>query len=138
VKRHLIEDDELESEPYVMSLRMGSHHSTTTNNDPWSYFKVISEIYNVRQTIEDSVVGLYPGGRNWLPTLMMGLVGGANVIRVGIEDAYWMYPHKDELIQKNSEVVEMAVEIAETLGREVITDPDRAREFLGMEYTSPR
>jgi len=138
IKHHLVEDDELENEPYVMSLRMGAHHSTTTNNDPWSHFKVISEIYNVRQTIEDSVVGLYPGGRNWLPTLMMGLIAGANVVRVGIEDAYWMYPHKDELIEKNSEVVETAVDIAETLGREVITDPDRAREFLGMEYTSPR
>ncbi|WP_135824219.1 BKACE family enzyme [Halorussus ruber] len=138
IKHHLIDEDETVWEPHVLCIRAGAHDSLTTENDPWSYFKVISEIYNVRQTIDNSVVGLYPGGRNWLPMLMMGLVAGANVIRVGIEDAYWRYPHKDELIRKNSEVVEMAVELAEMLGREVITDPERAREYLGMEYTSPR
>lgn len=138
IRHHLLAEDELTWDPYVLNLRMGAHHSTTTNNDPWSYFKVISELYNVRQTVEDSIVGLYPGGRNWLPTLLLGLMAGANVVRVGIEDAYWKYPHRDDLVRKNSEVVEMTVELAEMLGREVITDFDRAREFLGMKYTSPR
>lgn len=138
VKQYLIDRGELNWDPYVLSLRVGSHHSQTTTNDPWSYFKVLSEIYDVRQTVEDSIIGLYPGGRNWLPMLVMGLLAGANVIRVGIEDAYWKYPHKDELVQKNSEIVEMVVELAEMLGREVITDPERARQFLGMKYTSPR
>jgi hypothetical protein len=32
----------------------------------------------------------------------------------------------------------MAVDIAESLGREVVTDPDRARDILGMKYMSPR
>ncbi|USZ67525.1 3-keto-5-aminohexanoate cleavage protein [Halorussus salilacus] len=138
VKRHLIDENEAVWDPFVLCIRAGSHHSMTTTNDPWSYFKVISQLYDVRQTVENSIVGLYPGGRNWLPMLAVGLLAGANVVRVGIEDAYWRYPHGDELIEKNSEVVELTVELAEMLGREVITDPERAREFLGMEYTSPR
>lgn len=138
LKYHVFDRNEAVWDPFVLCIRAGAHDSLTTGNDPWSYFKVLSELYDVRQTVENSVVGLYPGGRNWLPILAMGLIAGANVVRVGIEDAYWKYPHSDELIEKNSEVVEMAVELAETLGREVVTDPERARELLGMEYTSPR
>jgi uncharacterized protein (DUF849 family) len=86
----------------------------------------------------DHIIGCYPGGRNWLAIYVMGLLSGANLFRIGIEDKYWKYPHKDDIISSNTEVIEMAVQIAEDLGREVITDGDEAREILGMKYTSPR
>ncbi|SIR27220.1 Uncharacterized conserved protein, DUF849 family [Haladaptatus litoreus] len=138
LKHRLFDKEDLNEESHLLNLYLGAHHSQTTNNDPWSYLNVISSIYNTRETVDDSIVGVNPGGRNWLPTLILGLLAGANVVRVGIEDAYWKYPHRDEVIQKNSEVIELAVEFAEMLSRRVITDPDEAREFLGMEYTSPR
>jgi len=61
---------------------------------------------------------------------------GTQLVRVGIEDCYWVYPHKDEIIKKNSDMVTLARDIAERLGRRVVTDPTEARAILGMKLTS--
>ena len=66
----------------------------------------------------------------------MGIMMGADIVRVGIEDCYWMYPHKDELIKKNSDVVKMTAELADIFGRRVVTDAAEARKILGMKLTS--
>jgi uncharacterized protein (DUF849 family) len=58
---------------------------------------------------------------------------GAELVRVGIEDCYWMWPHRNDLIKKNSDTVKIAVEIAGILNRRVVTDPKEARSILGME-----
>jgi uncharacterized protein (DUF849 family) len=136
LKQHLINSGDASWEPFIMNIHAGKHHSHAIHQDPWSYLNVLSSIKTVEETVENSIVGVYPGGRNWLPILVHALTYGVSLIRVGIEDAYWKYPHRDEVIQKNSDVIELAVELAESLGREVITDPDRAREYLGLKYTS--
>jgi uncharacterized protein (DUF849 family) len=89
----------------------------------------------VQSTEPESIVGVYPGGRNWLPILTLGLLLGAQLVRVGIEDCYWVYPHRNEIIRKNSDVVEMAVQIATLLGRRVVRDADEARSILGIVRT---
>jgi uncharacterized protein (DUF849 family) len=66
----------------------------------------------------------------------MGIMAGVDVIRVGIEDCYWLYPHKDEIIKKNSDVVKMTVDMATILGRRVVTDANEARKILGIKLTS--
>jgi uncharacterized protein (DUF849 family) len=90
----------------------------------------------IKENIPESIIGIYPGGRNWLPMVTMGIIMGADIIRVGVEDCYWMYPHKDELIKKNSDVVKMTVEPANIHGRRVVTDAEEARKILGMKLTS--
>lgn len=122
--------------PYVLNLNLGKHHSHSIHKDPWSYLQLITNVNMVKETVPESIIGVYPGGRNWLPMLVMGIMMGADIVRVGIEDCYWMYPHKDELIKKNSDTVKLAVEVANILGREVVTDPDKARKILGMKLTS--
>jgi len=87
-------------------------------------------------TAPQSIVGVYPGGRNRLPILTLGLLLGSQLVRVGIEDTYWVYPHKDEIIEKNSDMVKLAVDLARCLGRRVVTDADEARKILGMKLTS--
>lgn len=66
----------------------------------------------------------------------MAILLGADVIRVGIEDCYWMYPHRNDIIKSHVEVVKMFVELARTLGRRAVTDVDEAREILGIKLTS--
>lgn len=122
--------------PYVFNLHLGKHHSHAIHADPWAHLQLITNFNIVKQTAPDSVIGVYPGGRNWLPTLTMGLLLGAQLVRVGVEDCYWLYPHKDELIRKNSDVVKMAVDLCNILGRRVVTDAKEAREILGMKLTS--
>lgn len=139
-KKHLFDTGEFDPQqgPAIMNVNAGKHHSHAVQNNPWSFLQVIAAKHNVEATFDEAIVNVYPGGRNWLAVYTMGLLLGGVVFRIGIEDAYWKYPHRDELIQKNSEAVELAVEIAEALGREVLTDPDEARDYLGIEYTSPR
>ncbi|MFB6353328.1 MAG: 3-keto-5-aminohexanoate cleavage protein [Halobacteriales archaeon] len=140
LKKHLFDTGEVDPDdaPHIMNVNAGKHHSHAVQNNPWSFLQVITAKHNVEATFDDAIVNVYPGVRNWLAVYTMGLLLGGVVFRIGVEDAYWKYPHKDELIQKNAEAVELAVEIAEALGREVITDFDRARDYLGIEYTSPR
>jgi uncharacterized protein (DUF849 family) len=61
---------------------------------------------------------------------------GAQIVRVGIEDCYWVYPHKDEIIKKNSDMVKLTADIANLLGRRVVTDATEARKIMGMKMTS--
>jgi 3-keto-5-aminohexanoate cleavage enzyme len=55
------------------------------------------------------------------------LLGGH--VRVGFEDN--VYRKKGVLLSSNAEMVEIAADLAERLGRSVAT-PDEAREILGI------
>lgn len=122
--------------PYVFNLHLGKHHSHTISMDPWSFMQLITNYNIVSETAPESIIGVYPGGRNWLPILVMGLLLGTQLVRVGIEDTYWIYPHKDEIIKKNSDMVKLAVDIANSLGRRVVTNANEARDILGIQLTS--
>ncbi len=136
LKQNVLDTNISKWKPFVFNLHLGKHHSHAIHADPWAHLQLIANYNMVQQTAPDSVIGVYPGGRNWLPVLTMGLLLGAQLIRVGIEDCYWVHPHKDEVIRKNSDVVKMAVDLCNILGRRVVTDPKEAREILGMKLTS--
>ncbi|MDO8595972.1 MAG: 3-keto-5-aminohexanoate cleavage protein [Sulfuricaulis sp.] len=122
--------------PYVFNLHMGKHDSHAIHQDPWSFMNAIANVGMVKATIPDSIIGMYPGGRNWLPIMIMGMMLGVDVVRVGVEDCYWMWPHKDDIIKKNSDTVKIAMEVANILGRRVVTDPNEIRSICGMKLTS--
>jgi uncharacterized protein (DUF849 family) len=136
-KHKILDKGIAKKRPFIFNLHLGKHHSHTIHKDPWSYLQLIANYNMVAATEPDSIIGVYPGGRNWLPIVVMGLLMGTQLIRVGIEDCYWVYPHKDEIIRKNSEMVRLVREIAERLGRRVVTDPNEARQILGLKLTSP-
>lgn len=136
-KHKLLDSGAAKWRPYVFNLHLGKHHSHTIHKDPWSYLQTITNYNMILATEPDSVVGVFPGGRNWLPILVLGLLMGAPLVRVGVEDCYWVYPHKDDIIKKNSDMVTLARDIAERLGRRVVTDADEARAILGLKLTSP-
>jgi 3-keto-5-aminohexanoate cleavage enzyme len=135
IKQHLLDTGISRWKPYVFNLHLGKHHSHAVHRDPWSFLNLIANYHMVQSTEPESIVGVYPGGRNWLPILTLGLLLGAQLVRVGIEDCYWVYPHRNEIIRKNSDVVEMAVQIATVLGRRVVRDADEARSILGIVRT---
>jgi uncharacterized protein (DUF849 family) len=116
---------------------MGKHDSYTIHKDPWAALQLIASFHMVKETIPDSVMGVYTGGRNWLPMTVLAIMLGTQIVRVGIEDCYWVYPHKDDVIRSNADVVRKIATIAKELGREIAT-ADEAREILGIKLTSPR
>lgn len=73
-----------------------------------------------------SVLGV---GKDQLPMITMGILLGGN-IRVGFEDNIFL--RRGVLASSNAQMVEMAVDLAERLGREVAT-PQEARQILGIK-----
>ena len=122
--------------PYNLHVNLGKHDSTAIHQDPESFLNAIANLEIVKKTFPNAIYGWRSGGRNWLPLLMMGIMLGVDLVQVGIEDAYWRWPHRDEIIEKNSECVKWAVEIANILGRRVVTDPNEARAICGVKLTS--
>jgi len=59
------------------------------------------------------------------------IIMGVDVVRVGFEDAVYMYPHKDDYIKEGGKVVEAVAGIARCLGREAAT-ARKAREIVGL------
>lgn len=62
----------------------------------------------------------------YLATLAM--IMGVHV-RMGMEDTVWQYPHSDEMIKNNADMVRWAFELARLLGREPMT-PNEYREAV--------
>ena len=71
------------------------------------------------------------GGRYWMPLTVVAIILGADIVRIGMEDAVYMYPHREDYIDKNSRAVEAIAGIARYLGRDVAT-PSEARSILGL------
>jgi len=57
---------------------------------------------------------------------------GVDIVRVGMEDHLWMYPHKDEKIRNNADEVRKIATIARELGRPIAT-PAEARKIMGIQ-----
>lgn len=79
---------------------------------------------------DEPFIWVAAGGRasSYLTTLAILL--GLHV-RVGKEDTLWRYPHRDELVRSNAEVVSDTVSVARLLGREPMTAVEYRRE-VGM------
>ena len=73
-----------------------------------------------------SVLGI---GKAQLPMISMAILMGGNV-RVGFEDN--IYLKKGVLAKSNAQMVEMAADLAERLGRQIATS-DEARKILGIK-----
>jgi uncharacterized protein (DUF849 family) len=134
--RELIEPGLARWKPFMCCLHMGKHHATYVGADPWSHLQLVTSIGALKATIPESVVGLRPGGRNWLPITVAAIAMGVDMVGVGQEDCLWMYPHKDEIIVKNSDVIAKVAMFARELGREVAT-PDQVRSILGFDGWQP-
>lgn len=134
--REIIEPGLARWKPFMCCLHMGKHHSSFIGSDPWGHLQLITSMNALRAAIPDAVVGLRAGGRNWLPITTAAIAMGIDMVGVGQEDCLWMYPHKDEIMKKNSEVIAKIATIARELGREVVA-PDQVKSVLGFESWEP-
>ncbi len=117
--------------PYIMNLVLGfhaHHRASPTAPNPWGHIYLMTML----QTLPPgSVIGVTVGGHNWLPIAVEAIMMGADCLRIGMEDTIWMYPHKDDKIQRCADVVNKIVNIAHELGRE-IASPAETRKILGL------
>ena len=71
------------------------------------------------------------GGRYWLPLTVASIVLGADMVRIGMEDTVYMYPHRNDYIRSCGKVVGTVAGIAKYLGRK-IASPSEARKILRL------
>ncbi len=122
-------------DPLCVFHDMGHPFGWPLDQDPWMPIEMISSLEGTKQRFpDDTVIGVCSGGRNWLPITMEAILRGVDYVRVGIEDYYWMYPHRDEVIQENIDVVNKIIDFCNLIGREV-AGPEQARDILGIELT---
>ena len=135
MKRVLIDTGIVKKKLYILVHDMGHPMGWPMDIDPWVAIDMISAVTQTKSRVPDSIIGVYPGGRNWLPITLMAILIGVDIVRVGIEDSYWMYPHRDDIIQSNSETIKLTVDFARMVGREVAT-VEQARKIMGIKLTS--
>ena len=133
-KNEVIDHGVYKTRPHL-NIQEGKHGEDRSFADPAGYLSLISSMQLVKSTIPDSTIGLHAGGRNWFQMIVMGLMLGVGLVRIGLEDMFWAYPHKDDVIRKAVESVERVVQVAKALGRDIATT-DEARKILGMKVTS--
>ncbi|MGV1048834.1 MAG: 3-keto-5-aminohexanoate cleavage protein [Solirubrobacterales bacterium] len=84
----------------------------------------------IHDTDPEAKIVVCAAGRATIYLATMAAVLGLHV-RVGMEDTIWTWPHREELIESNLQVFELAKGIAAGLGRDVAT-PQRYREIMGV------
>jgi 3-keto-5-aminohexanoate cleavage enzyme len=116
------------NKPYMMSMGPGMHNTAPTYPDPWGMMYVLGMM---KMMPAGSVITLSGGGRNWLALTTFALLMGVDGVRVGMEDQLWMYPHRDEKIQRSADAARKVATIARELGRDVAS-PQEARQIMGI------
>ncbi len=135
VRQHLFDNGVAKWKPYWIAIQEGKHNDDQIFRDPWAYLEVMSSIGLLRDSLgEDAFIGIHPAGRNWLAATAMALLFGVELVRVGIEDQFYLYPHRDDISQKASDSTELVVRLIRALGREVAT-PQEVRERVGIKLT---
>lgn len=130
IKRLVFDSGVSKWKPFLIKL-----HKEPAFSDSWSKIESIKNIDMVRQLIPDSNVGLFELGRNSLTTAALAVLAGCDVVRIGIEDQFYVWPHRNDIIATPTQTTELIATIAKALGREIAT-PKEAREILGMKLTS--
>jgi len=135
LKRTLIDTKVLTQEPFVLVHDMGHPFGWPLDIDPWMPIDLITSIEQTKRRIPNGIIGVFSGGRNWMPITLTAILAGVDFVRVGIEDIYWMYPHRNEVIQKNIDCVNKITEFCNTIGRPIAT-VEQARAIMGITRTS--
>ncbi len=132
MKKVLIDSGVMKKEPFIIAHDMGHPFGWPMDIDPWMPIELISGLMQTRARVPNCITAVETGGRNWLPITLTAILAGVDLVRVGIEDCYYMYPHRDDVIPDNVDTVKKIVDFAHLIGREVAT-PAQARKILGME-----
>ncbi|MGD0237792.1 MAG: 3-keto-5-aminohexanoate cleavage protein [Syntrophorhabdales bacterium] len=114
--------------PVILDTLMGVHNSPNPKPGMEAFELLFSY---VRMLPKGVLWQTLMGGRYWLPLTVAGIMLGADMVRIGMEDAVYMYPHRNDYIKSCGRVVETVTGIARYLGREVAS-PREARKMLGL------
>ena len=70
-----------------------------------------------------------------MPFSTLAIMLGFDMVRVGMEDTVYLYPHRGEKIETSAQAVRKVIAVANELGREIAT-PAEARAIMGVNVGS--
>ena len=83
----------------------------------------------IRDVDPDGVIMVCAAGRAAMHVAGLAALMGLHV-RVGMEDTYWLWPHRDDRIESNAQAYGLAAKLADFVGRPVAT-PAEYRAMIG-------
>lgn len=114
--------------PVIVDTLLGVHNSPRALSGIEGFEQLFAY---VRMLPKDVMWQAMIGSRHWLPLTIAAVMLGADIVRIGKEDAVFMHPHTDEIIEESARVVETVASIARSLGRKIATAGE-ARRMLGL------
>jgi 3-keto-5-aminohexanoate cleavage enzyme len=119
--------------PYAVNIVLHTPTQGGQRGTPANLLDIVSRLRELPVRHEDLRVTVSAMGATQLPITTIAMAMGLNV-RVGMEDNVLM--RRGEPVQRNAQLVERAVRIADELDRPVAT-PAQAREMLGLRGREP-
>ncbi len=130
VKRWLI-DTKVLKKPYSFRIALGNPGWGYVE-DPFAMAQLLPFMMQQLKKIDpECSIMIDQAGRGGLYILNLGMMIGDYGVRVGMEDAIYMYPHKDEMMRDNVSVVKTVASIAKSLGRRIGAAADY-RKIIGI------
>ena len=100
-------------------------------DDPIAMMPTLMNTYHQLKSIDpDCRITVCAAGRASSFAAAQALLMGLN-IRVGMEDAVWKYPHRNDKISSNAKQFTEACTMAGLLGRDVMTAREY-RDYMGL------
>lgn len=90
---------------------------------------VMRSVSAIRDIDPDGVIMVCAAGRAALYVAVFAATLGLH-IRIGMEDTYWLWPHRDDRISSNKQVFDLSANLAAVLGRPIAT-PAEYRQLIG-------
>jgi 3-keto-5-aminohexanoate cleavage enzyme len=99
-------------------------------HDPLTTVEGLSQsVKAIRRVTPDGIIQVCSAGRASSYLASAGMLLGVESVRVGMEDTIYRWPHRDDKIKSNAEVVRDMVNLAKILGREV-SSANEMRDLL--------
>ncbi|MBS0366333.1 MAG: 3-keto-5-aminohexanoate cleavage protein [Proteobacteria bacterium] len=83
----------------------------------------------IRDIDPNGMIMVCAAGRAALYVATLASVMGLH-IRIGMEDTYWLWPHRDDRIQSNAQVFDLAAKLSTVIGRPIASRAEY-RQMLG-------
>lgn len=100
--------------------------------DPISATETLTMLVRrIKEADPTAVIQVGGGGRAHFHLTALAILLGLDGVRVGMEDAIYRFPHRDDMLESTVEVVEQTIRLVHEMGRRVATAAEY-RQAIGL------
>lgn len=122
--------------PYFWIVLHGLPGCGLPMHDPIATVEGLAQtVRAIRKVTPEGIIQVCAAGRASSYLAATGMLLGVESIRVGMEDTIYRWPHRDDRIERNSDVVTDMANLARVLGRD-IASASEVRQWLHLQAPS--